>query len=171
MDDWGNIYGRGSQDTKCVGIQYLEAIRRLKADGYHCQRTIYISFVPGKEIDASFGLKQFVHTPDFSTMNVACALDASMPSTNDKFLQFIGEKSTWLVQINCASDDVNGSIIPNNTAGEKLRKIMDRFMEIDISEKQKYLELVALRIKSDEVTSLTLTKVWVGITYKYILFL
>jgi aminoacylase len=31
MDARGHIFARGSQDMKCVGMQYLEAIRRLKA--------------------------------------------------------------------------------------------------------------------------------------------
>jgi len=29
-DENGNIYGRGTQDMKCVGVQYLEAIHRLQ---------------------------------------------------------------------------------------------------------------------------------------------
>lgn len=33
---------------KCVGIQYLEAIRKIKENGGHLQRTLHISFVPGK---------------------------------------------------------------------------------------------------------------------------
>merc|ERR1712123_244380 len=32
-DDAGNIYGRGTQDMKCVGIQHIEAVRRLKEQG------------------------------------------------------------------------------------------------------------------------------------------
>jgi aminoacylase len=44
----GNIYARGSQDMKCVGIQYLEAIRRLKKAGVKLSRTLHISFVPGE---------------------------------------------------------------------------------------------------------------------------
>jgi len=44
----GNIYARGSQDMKCVGIQYLEAIRRLKNNGVRLKRTLLISFVPGE---------------------------------------------------------------------------------------------------------------------------
>jgi len=59
--------------------------------------------------------------------------------------------------------------MPDNTAGEKLRKIIDSFIDIDIDEKQKYLEFVALKMKSDEMTSVKLTQVWVGITYKYII--
>jgi aminoacylase len=31
IDEQGRIFARGSQDMKCVGLQYLEAIRRLKA--------------------------------------------------------------------------------------------------------------------------------------------
>merc|ERR1712117_99910 len=49
-DDQGNIYGRGTQDMKCVGIQHLEAVRRLKADGKTIKRTIHISFVPAGKI-------------------------------------------------------------------------------------------------------------------------
>jgi aminoacylase len=46
-DKNGNIFGRGAQDMKCVGIQYLEAVRRLKSKGIRLRRTIHISFVPG----------------------------------------------------------------------------------------------------------------------------
>ena len=31
LDAAGRVFARGSQDMKCVGMQYLEAIRRLKA--------------------------------------------------------------------------------------------------------------------------------------------
>lgn len=47
-DSRGNIYARGSQDMKCVGIQYLEAIDRLMKSNKKFKRTIHISFVPGK---------------------------------------------------------------------------------------------------------------------------
>jgi len=150
-----------------VGIQYLEAIRRLKVDGKQCKRTIHISFFPDKEIDSFCGLKIFVSTSDFVHLNVGFALDVGMASPNENdFLLFNGEKSTCHVKITCISDPVRGSIMPDNTAGEKLRKIIDSIVEIDIVEKQKYLELVALKMKSDQVTSVTLTKVWVGITLK-----
>lgn len=49
MDSQGNIYARGTQDMKCVGIQYIEAIRRLKKSGVSLRRTIHLSFVPGKD--------------------------------------------------------------------------------------------------------------------------
>ncbi|CAJ0568998.1 unnamed protein product, partial [Mesorhabditis spiculigera] len=39
----GKIYGRGTQDMKCNGIQYFEAIRRLFKNGLtNFKRTIHI---------------------------------------------------------------------------------------------------------------------------------
>jgi len=38
----GDIYGRGTQDMKSVGIQHLEAIRRLKEAGKRVKRTIHL---------------------------------------------------------------------------------------------------------------------------------
>ncbi|KAL8120183.1 hypothetical protein AgCh_017359 [Apium graveolens] len=44
--DGDKIYGRGSQDTKCVGLQYLEAIRMLRSSGFQPIRDVYLSYVP-----------------------------------------------------------------------------------------------------------------------------
>ena len=46
-DKNGNIFARGAQDMKCVGIQYLEAVRQLVSKGVQLRRTVHISFVPG----------------------------------------------------------------------------------------------------------------------------
>ena len=43
----GDIVARGTQDMKCVGMWYLEAVRRLKVAGTSLLRTIHITFVPG----------------------------------------------------------------------------------------------------------------------------
>lgn len=43
----GRIYGRGTQDMKCVTIQYLKAIQRLKEKGVKIRRTIHLTFMPG----------------------------------------------------------------------------------------------------------------------------
>lgn len=40
-----------SQDMKCVGMQYLEALRVLKAQGIKLKRTVHLSFVPGTDDD------------------------------------------------------------------------------------------------------------------------
>ena len=44
----GNIYGRGTQDMKCVCIQYIEAIRKIHTanPSWKPYRSIYLTFVP-----------------------------------------------------------------------------------------------------------------------------
>lgn len=46
-DKKGNIYARGAQDMKCVGIQYLETLRKYINEKLTFDRTIHISFMPG----------------------------------------------------------------------------------------------------------------------------
>lgn len=44
----GDIYARGAQNMKSIGMQYLAAIRALKRKGINqLKRTIHILFVPG----------------------------------------------------------------------------------------------------------------------------
>ena len=46
-DEKGDIYGRGTQDMKSVGMQYLEAVDRMRKQGKTFKRTIHLLFVPG----------------------------------------------------------------------------------------------------------------------------
>lgn len=57
IDAEGKIFARGSQDMKCVGVQYLAAIRALKADGVKLRRTLHVVFVPGKTEKINSSLK------------------------------------------------------------------------------------------------------------------
>lgn len=51
IDGKNRIIARGTQDMKCMGVQYLAAIHQLKLAGITNQRTIYVVFVPGKNIE------------------------------------------------------------------------------------------------------------------------
>lgn len=44
----GNIYGRGTQDMKCVCVQYIDAIRKIHTDDPNWKpiRNIILTFVP-----------------------------------------------------------------------------------------------------------------------------
>jgi hypothetical protein len=75
IDPHGKIYARGSQDMKCVGMQYLEAIRRLKASGFKPTRTVYLSFVPDEEIGGHDGAEKFAESDIFKALNVGIVLD------------------------------------------------------------------------------------------------
>nr|CAI5820086.1 unnamed protein product [Callosobruchus analis] len=95
MDDQGNIYARGAQDMKSVGIQYLEAIRCLKKKGIMLRRTIHVTFVPDEEIGGKDGMAVFVKTNIFRNLNVCFALDEGMASETEEFALFYGERSIW----------------------------------------------------------------------------
>ncbi|OAD58563.1 Aminoacylase-1 [Eufriesea mexicana] len=160
MDEQGNIYARGSQDMKCVGIQYLEAIRRMKLAGQRFKRTIHISFVPDEEIGGVLGMKDFVHTKDFQALNIGFALDEGVASPEEYFYMFYGERSIWHIVVECAGTPGHGSLLLDNTAGEKIRVIIDRFMDFRAKEKEK---LKNPNIQLGDVTTVNLTQLKGGV--------
>lgn len=84
MDENGDIFARGAQDTKSLGIQYLAAIRALKRQGIdQLKRTIHITFVPDEEKGGKRGMKGFIETDKFKEMNVTFMLDEGGPFQND----------------------------------------------------------------------------------------
>lgn len=92
----GRIYARGSQDMKCVGTQYLAAIRALRFDGVRrLRRTVHVSFVPDEEIGGELGMEAFVQTADFAALNVGFALDEGIASPTDVFSVFYAERAIW----------------------------------------------------------------------------
>ena len=60
---------------KCVGMQYLEAIRRLMATEFQPVRTVYLSFVPDEEIGGHDGAEKFAGSEVFEKLNVGIVLD------------------------------------------------------------------------------------------------
>ncbi len=84
-----------AQDMKCVGVQYLAAIRALKKDGVTLKRTIHIVFVPDEETGGIAGMKIFVHSDEFKALNVGFSLDEGIASPNEEFPVFYAERSIW----------------------------------------------------------------------------
>lgn len=64
---------------KCVGMQYMEAVRRLKASGFQPKRSLYLSFVPDEEIGGHDGLEKLAQSDVFKNMNVDIVLDEGEP--------------------------------------------------------------------------------------------
>ncbi|XP_047102454.1 aminoacylase-1A [Schistocerca piceifrons] len=160
-DKDGNIYARGSQDMKCVGIQYLEAIRRLKKKNVRLLRTIHVSFVPDEEIGGIEGMKKFVTTLDFLSLNVGFAMDEGMASPNEEYVLFYGERSIWHLHIHCPGSPGHGSLILPDTAGEKVRYIIDKFMDLRQKEKEKLQKNPQLKL--GDVTTINLTQLQGGV--------
>lgn len=116
----GNIYARGSQDMKCVGLQYLEAIRSLKASGFQPIRSVYLSFVPDEEIGGHDGAESFAHSDIFSKMNVGIVLDEGLASPTDNYRAFYGERSPWWLIIKAVGAPGHGAKLYDNSAMENL---------------------------------------------------
>lgn len=96
MDAEGRIFARGAQDMKCVGVQYLAAIRSLRRAGVQrLRRTVHLSFVPDEEIGGQLGMQAFVATPEFAALNVGFALDEGIASPTDVFSVFYAERAVW----------------------------------------------------------------------------
>ncbi|ROT70231.1 hypothetical protein C7M84_011513 [Penaeus vannamei] len=125
-DEAGNIYGRGTQDMKCVGIQYLEALKRLQEMGGESGRflrTVHLSFVPEEELGGLQGMGRLVDTETFKRMDVGVALDEGYASTTDAMKVFYGQRNPWWILIKCPGQPGHGSQFLQNTAGEKVAKI------------------------------------------------
>ncbi|KAK6640101.1 hypothetical protein RUM43_008378 [Polyplax serrata] len=155
VDANGNIYARGAQDMKCVAIQYLEALRRLILKGHKFRRTVHLSFVPDEEIGGVDGMKKFVYTKEFKAMNVGFALDEGVSSPTNTVFVFNAERNIWQIEFTCTGSEGHGSILMDNTAGEKMRKLVDRIMDfrqtqVDILKSNKNLTM-------GDVTTVNLT--------------
>ncbi|XP_061395567.1 aminoacylase-1-like [Musca vetustissima] len=95
MDAGGKIYARGAQDMKCVGTQYLAALRVLKSKHEKLRRTVHIMFVPDEETGSQNSLQEFVKSKEFEDLKVGFALDEGMATEDGRFVAYYAERSLW----------------------------------------------------------------------------
>lgn len=119
-DEQGNIYARGSQDMKCVGIQHLEAVTRLKESGHVPERNIIISFVPDEEIGGRDGMEKFVKTEEFRALNIGFALDEGLANPGEECMTYYGERSAWWILAESSGPTGHGSQLFKETAMDHL---------------------------------------------------
>lgn len=124
-DSKGDIYARGSQDMKCVSVQYLEALRNLKKRGFVPLRTIHVSFVPDEEIGGRDGAKMLVSSEEFQRLNVGVVLDEGLASPDESYKVFYGERSPWWLTIKAVGAPGHGSKLYDNSAMENLLKSIE----------------------------------------------
>ncbi|KAG9330321.1 hypothetical protein JZ751_025683 [Albula glossodonta] len=165
-DSEGNIYGRGTQDMKSVTIQYIEAIRRLKSGGRRFARTVHLMFVPDEEVGGHKGMETFVKHPEFKALNIGFALDEGLANPGESFTVFYGERCPWWITIRCPGSPGHGSRFVENTAAEKLRRIIDSFL--DFREKEKHRLNTSECLTLGDVTTVNMTMVKGGVAYNVI---
>ncbi|XP_054288304.1 aminoacylase-1-like [Macrosteles quadrilineatus] len=154
-DEEGNIYGRGAQDMKSIGIQYLEAIRRLKKDGVALKRTVHLSFVPDEE-EGDSGMRKFVNTPEFRSLNIGCSLDEARSCPEDAFYVYYGERTIWRPVVTCRGSTGHGSAMVRDTAAAKTRVIIERFLDWRQREQDKLDTNPQLSVSDITTVNLTL---------------
>ncbi|KAG0311464.1 adenylate cyclase [Linnemannia gamsii] len=174
----GFIYARGSQDMKCVGMSYLEVLRRYRKEGKKPLRTIHLTWVPGKsplfhleEVGGVEGMKLLVHHEEFKRLNVAFALDEGIASPKNALKVFYGERMPWWIKITATGPTGHGSQFIQDTAPTKLLKVIEKFMNLR-NEQEKLLEVGlhhnGQRYTLGDVTTINLTFLQSGIQYNVI---
>uniref|UniRef100_A0A8R1DRD2 N-acyl-aliphatic-L-amino acid amidohydrolase n=1 Tax=Caenorhabditis japonica TaxID=281687 RepID=A0A8R1DRD2_CAEJA len=124
-DEEGNIFARGAQDMKCVGVQYMEALRNWFAKGVKkWSRTIHIVWGPDEEIGHVNGMKGFSLTDEFKALNVDFALDEGIAAEDDVYKVFYAERIPWWVKVTLPGNPGHGSKFIEKTAVEKLQKLL-----------------------------------------------
>ncbi|CAN6202137.1 unnamed protein product [Urochloa humidicola] len=105
----GRIYARGAQDDKCLPVQYLEAIRGLRAAGFEPARTVHISLVPDEEIGGADGFEEFARSEEFRALNVGFMLDEGQASPTDVFRVFYADRLVWRLIVKATGAPGHGS--------------------------------------------------------------
>lgn len=133
------VYGRGAQDMKSVGLQYVEALSTLMAIGWRPKRRIILSYVPDEEIGGHDGMKLFVESPLFTSLNIGVALDEGAPHPNSTFNVLYGERQRWWLHVSVAGSPGHGATLPTQTASGILHSIVARaltFRDLQLGRKQ-----------------------------------
>ncbi|KAJ6625688.1 Aminoacylase-1 [Pseudolycoriella hygida] len=160
VDEEGRIYARGAQDTKSTGMLYLAAIRALKKGGVkQLKRTFHISFVPDEEMGGYYGMESFAKTEEFRALNVGYALDEGSVSETNEITVVNDERCTWRVEFTSYGVTGHGSILFENTTGEKIYYLINKLMERREAEVVKFRSLSSYA----NVTTINLTMLKGGV--------
>ena len=129
----GRIYGRGTQDMKCVVAQYILAIGRMRqADpSLRLRRTVHLTFVPDEETGGLHGMGEFIKTEVFESLKpIGCALDEGLanPKPNE-YTVFYGERAPLWILVEALGPTGHGSRFIPNTAVEKLLGVLNKAMD------------------------------------------
>lgn len=131
----GNMYGRGTQDMKSLGIQHLFACSNLMDKGFKPKRDIIMSFVPEEEV---MGIKGMNLLTSYLPA-ILFALDEGIPSPDDTVNIYDSERRTWWLKIECFGNAGHGSkyLEDEDSAVAKAKKIMDNLQFVAEKEREK----------------------------------
>lgn len=171
----GKIYGRGTQDMKCVCMQYMEAIRKISTmhPDWRPERSIYLTFVPDEEIGGA-GMAAFLDSDLYKKElpGIALALDEGLASTTHVFDVFYGERLPWWVEVEATGPTGHGSRFIDNTAVEQIVELSNKalafrtgqrnLLEMNHHENCTHAVVAAKKKTLGDVTSLNITTLQAG---------
>lgn len=161
MEENGDIFARGTQDTKSIGMMYLGAIRALKRNNVdRLERTIHVLYVPDEELGGKRGMAGFVKTDEFNALNIGFMLDEGHAGNIGPLDVFNGERTIWQIEFIFNGHSGHGSMLFDDTPGEKLSYVASKFMEFRREEQRK---LNDLKYAYGNVTTINLTVLKGGI--------
>ncbi|KNC82183.1 hypothetical protein SARC_05522 [Sphaeroforma arctica JP610] len=168
-DAAGRIYARGAQDMKCVGVQYLYAIKNLLANHTSTQplftRTLHISFVPDEEIGGADGMQKFCATQHFRNLNVGFALDEGLASASERCEVYVGERAPFWFNLTAAGTPGHGSLFIENTASMRLLSVLQKFVNL---RNKNDAERKANNLTNGRVMSVNITKINGGVQHNVV---
>jgi aminoacylase len=133
----GKIYGRGTQDMKCVCAQYLTALRKLKKLNYHPVRNIYITFVPDEEVGGVDGMNILTISSWFKAISIDLALDEGLANPGNEFTVFYGERMPWWIKVKAVGNTGHGSRFIDGTAVEQIVGVVNKALDYRQTQKDR----------------------------------
>ncbi|XP_018606699.2 aminoacylase-1-like isoform X2 [Scleropages formosus] len=147
-------------------LRYIEAVRRLRARGTTLPRTVHFLFVPDEEVGGHAGMEMFVKHPEFTKLNIGFALDEGLANPGESYTVFYGERNPWWITVKCPGDPGHGSRFVENTAAEKLRRVINAFLDFRESERKRLNTGECFTL--GDVTTVNMTKVNGGVAYNVV---
>ncbi|CAD7962346.1 unnamed protein product [Amoebophrya sp. A25] len=137
------IYARGTQDMKCVCIQYVLALERALSKTPSFRRPVWLSFVPDEEIGGKDGMCAMLNSAlwrDRLEGRVALALDEGLANESEKnFTVFFGERNPWWIMVRAEGPTGHGSRFIQDTAVSKIIKVANKALEFRRAEEERLL--------------------------------
>uniref|UniRef100_A0A4W6DLR0 N-acyl-aliphatic-L-amino acid amidohydrolase n=1 Tax=Lates calcarifer TaxID=8187 RepID=A0A4W6DLR0_LATCA len=119
-----------------------------------------------EEVGGHKGMETFVKHPEFQKLNIGFALDEGLANPGEPFTVFYGERNPWWITVHCPGSPGHGSRFVENTAAEKLRQVINSFL--DFREKEKHRLNTSECFTLGDVTTVNMTMVKGGVAYNVI---
>jgi|EP00505_MAST-04D_sp_SCG-Rhode-Island_P001220 aminoacylase len=163
----GKVWGRGTQDMKCVVAQYILAMERLR--DVELQRTVHLSFVPDEEIGGADGMGKLVNSLEFKALGEICiALDEGLANEQNAYTVFYGERAPLWILVKSEGPTGHGSRFIADTAVSKLIGVANKALEFRSKEESKLGYSGGCKHcnakKLGDVTTLNLTMLKTGVS-------